>query len=115
MPTLMRVLTWIIRGTVFLFILLFAMKNTDPVTLRFYLGQSWTAPLALVLFLTLAFGALLGLVAGLERVMGQRREILALKRELRVRQGDHARKPEAPAGGAELSRPLPDVPHPGHP
>lgn len=113
MPALMTVLAWIIRGLVFMLVLLFAMKNTDPVTLHFYLGQSLSAPLALVLFLTLCVGALLGLVASLERVVAQRREILALKRELRIRQGDPTRRgPESVARAEPAQPPIPDG-HPG--
>jgi lipopolysaccharide assembly protein A len=84
MDRLRWLLTWVVRGLLFLFILLFAMKNTDPVALKFYFGTSWQGPLALVLFLTLVVGAILGLLAGLERVFTQRREILELKEALRV-------------------------------
>ncbi len=110
MPALVKILTWLIRGFVFLFMLLFAMKNTDPVSLNFYLGHSWSAPLALVLFITLAIGALLGLVAGLERVVAQRREIIALKRELRLRTAEGARRAEPLPVPDEVVRPLPDGP-----
>ncbi|MSQ21377.1 MAG: DUF1049 domain-containing protein [Betaproteobacteria bacterium] len=110
MPALIKILTWLIRGFVFVFILLSAMKNTDPVTLRFYLDHAWTAPLALVLFLALAAGVLLGLAAGLERVVAQRREIINLKRELRMRSTGDTRL--APPGAAtdEPVRPVPDAP-----
>jgi lipopolysaccharide assembly protein A len=107
---LKKILTWFIRGFVFLFILLFAMKNTDPVTLRFYLEHAWTAPLALVLFLALAAGVLLGLAAGLERVVAQRREIISLKRELRMRSTEEARRTESAATTDEPGRPVPDAP-----
>lgn len=108
MPALVKILTWLIRGFVFLFVLLFAMKNTDPLILHFYLGQSWTAPVALVLLITLAIGVLLGLVAGLERIVAQRREILALKRELRLRATDGARRADAAAAPGNTIRPAPD-------
>jgi lipopolysaccharide assembly protein A len=113
-PALMKILTWLIRGFVFLFILLFAMKNTDPVTLQFYLDHAWTAPLALVLFVALAVGVLLGLVAGLERVVAQRREIISLKRELRMRSTEETRRTESNAATDEPVRPVPDAPL-GHP
>jgi lipopolysaccharide assembly protein A len=90
MGRLRRILTWCFRGLLFVFILLFAMKNTDPVMLKFYFGQSWQAPLALLLFLALVFGAVLGLLAGLERLFAQRREIVRLQQEL-------ARDPSATA------------------
>ena len=38
------VLLVVAYASVFVLVLLFAMKNTDPVTLHFYLGQSVSAP-----------------------------------------------------------------------
>jgi len=66
-------------------LLLFALKNTDPVALRFYLDQTWQAPLVLVILSFFAFGAALGVLACLTKLFAQRREILALKKELQGR------------------------------
>ena len=41
----MRYVTWAIRLVVFLFLLAFAVKNTEPVTLRFYFELAWQTPL----------------------------------------------------------------------
>ena len=43
----MHYLTWAIKGALFLLILSFAVVNTDPVTVRYYLGIQWQAPLVL--------------------------------------------------------------------
>jgi hypothetical protein len=51
----MRYLSWITRLVLFLLLLGFALKNTEPVALRYFLGQEWRAPLSLVLLLF--FGA----------------------------------------------------------
>lgn len=88
---------WVVRALLFLLILLFALKNAEPMTLRFYFGRSWDAPVALVLFIALAIGAALGLIAALQRIFAQRREILDLKRELALRD-DVAPRVAAPAG-----------------
>jgi len=69
----------------FLALFLFAIKNTETVTLRFWFDQTWQAPLVLLLLAFLAGGALLGVLACLARLFGQRREIARLKRELRLR------------------------------
>lgn len=69
----------------FLFAVMFALKNTDPVTLRFYLEQTWQAPLIVALFAAFALGAALGVLACFARWFRQRREIAALRRELRSR------------------------------
>ena len=79
----MRSLVWLLRITLFLLLLGFAVKNSDPVVVQYYFGQEWRAPLVLVLFLSLCMGAVLGIVASLGQVFRQRREILDLKKELR--------------------------------
>ena len=76
----MRVLTWVIRLAIFLFLLAFAARNTDPVTLRFYFDLSLHTPLVLALFGSFALGALFGVLALLTTVLRLRRELSALKR-----------------------------------
>ena len=87
----MQYLMWIIKGALFLLILSFAIVNTDPVTVRYYLGYRWEAPLVVVLLVALCAGTLVGLLAGLLQTLRLRRQIAALNRELAV-----ARKPDAP-------------------
>lgn len=81
----LRTMAWLLRALLFVALMLFALKNTDPVTLRFYLDQSWQAPLILVLVAFFALGAVLGVLACLTRLFAQRREIQALKKDLRAR------------------------------
>jgi uncharacterized integral membrane protein len=64
----------------------FAMKNTAPVTLVYYLGLEWRLPLILVLLLAFCAGALAGLLACLSLVVRQRRRLLAMQRELHALQ-----------------------------
>jgi uncharacterized integral membrane protein len=87
----MRYLSWVAKGALFLLILSFAVVNTDPVTVRYYLGQQWQAPLVLVLLVALCAGAALGLLVGLVQALKLRRRIAALERELQV-----LRRPPAP-------------------
>ncbi len=82
---------WIIKVALFLLILSFAIVNTDPVTVRYYLGHQWEAPLVVVLLVAVCAGALVGLLTGLFQALRLRRQIAALKRELAA-----ARKPDAP-------------------
>ena len=76
----LRYIAWLLRALLFVALLLFALKNTEPVTLRLYLDQTWRAPLILVLLAFFAFGAALGVLACLTKLFAQRREILALKK-----------------------------------
>lgn len=96
----MRIVTWTLRLIIFLFLLAFAAKNVEPVTLNFYFDRSWQAPLVVVLFGSFTAGALFGLMAMVSVLLGQRREIQRLRREAR----GHAKASEA-ARAAEPGRP----------
>lgn len=91
----MPLLTWTVRLILFIVLLAFAVKNTDPVTLRFYFDLAWGAPLVVVLFGVLAVGALLGIAATAGALLRQRREIVRLRRALR--QGVSMTARESPA------------------
>ncbi len=79
----MRYLSWVLRILLFLFLFGFALKNTSPVTVRFYLGSQWESPLALILLVFFAAGAAVGVAACLGHAYRQRQEVLDLRRELR--------------------------------
>ncbi|UXY13721.1 LapA family protein [Chitiniphilus purpureus] len=81
----MRYLLWLIKFLLFALLFGFAMNNADPVSLRFFLGYAWQAPLALVLLVFFVAGAALGVLAALAQVVRQRRELAALRKELRTR------------------------------
>ena len=88
----MRVLTWVIRLVIFLFLLAFAARNTDPVTLRFYFDLAWQVPLVLLLFAFFVVGMLLGIAAVLGVLIRQRREIGRLEREVHGRDAPPSRE-----------------------
>jgi putative membrane protein len=79
----MRYFWWLVKIALFVAVLGFAMKNTDVVSVRYYLGTEWRAPLAFVLLVFFAAGVALGMLAALGHLFRQRREISALKRERR--------------------------------
>jgi uncharacterized integral membrane protein len=85
----MTALTWAVRLIIFSFLLVFALRNTEPVTLRFILDQVWQAPLVIILLAFFAGGAVLGALSVVGVIFRQRREIARLKRE--------AAKPSLPA------------------
>ena len=76
----MRFLAWAIRIALFVLLLAFAAKNTDPVALRFYFGLAWQAPLVAILLAFFAAGVTLGLLAMLGSWLAQRRRIARLER-----------------------------------
>lgn len=79
----MRYVAWIFKLALFLLVLSFAVKNTEIVTVRYYLGYEWQAPLVLVLLVVFCLGAAVGVAAGLGGLLRRQREISALRRELR--------------------------------
>jgi len=79
----MRIIVLVLKIALFLLLLGFAAKNMDSVAVRYFLGLEWQAPLAFVLLVFFAAGALAGLLANLRIVVQQRREIVGLRRELR--------------------------------
>lgn len=81
----MRVIYWILRAVLFVVLLAFALRNTDSVTVRAFMGREWQSPLVMVMCVFFLGGFLLGLAASLGFVARQRRAILGLKRELRAR------------------------------
>jgi lipopolysaccharide assembly protein A len=81
----MRYVLWVVKLVLFAVALTFAIKNTDPVAVRYFLGQEWRAPLIFVLLVFFCLGAALGLSAALVQIMRQRREISRLTRELHGR------------------------------
>jgi putative membrane protein len=80
----MRYFLWLLKFALFVLILSFAVKNTDTVAVRYYLGQEWQAPLVLVLLVFFCLGIAVGIIASLGHLFRQRRQIAALKSELRA-------------------------------
>ena len=81
----MRYASWLLRAILFIALFLFAVKNTDTVSLRFYFDQVWQAPLILALLAFFAGGAVVGVLASIATVLRYRREMMKLRRELRSR------------------------------
>jgi len=87
----MRYILWLLKFALFVLILSFAIKNTETVVVRYYLGQEWQAPLVLVLLAFFCLGVAVGIVASLGHLFRQRRQIAALKSELRGQRQDSAK------------------------
>ncbi len=84
----MRALLWASRIVLFLFLLAFAIKNTDPVGVRFFFGTVWQAPLVIVLLLVFAGGAALAVLSLLGTIFRLRRQVASLKRQLIAPRGE---------------------------
>ena len=82
----MRYLRWIVWLVLFVFLLGFGFKNTELVSVHYFLGWEWQAPLVLVVFEFFVAGAVLSVMAGAAWLYRHRREVIQLRRELRQRQ-----------------------------
>jgi len=81
----MRYLVWLFRAILFIVLLGFAVKNDQPVVLRYFFGFEWQASLVVILLLFFAVGMGIGVLAVLGNVFRQRREISALRREMQLK------------------------------
>ncbi|MBI3045047.1 MAG: LapA family protein [Betaproteobacteria bacterium] len=95
----MRYLAWVLKFLLFALVVTFAVKNAEPVAVRYYLGGEWRAPLVFVLLVAFCAGVAAGLSAALAQVFRQRGEIAALKRELRQTGRKGAEGTAEPVGG----------------
>ena len=53
---------WLLNAAIFFVLFAFALNNQDAVTLHFFFGAKWQAPMVLVLLLALIAGVFLGVV-----------------------------------------------------
>jgi uncharacterized integral membrane protein len=76
----MRVILWCCRTIIFLFLLVFALKNTEPASIHFFFDTSWQAPMIIVALVFFAIGAVFGVLALCGTIFGLKREVARLKR-----------------------------------
>ncbi len=82
----MNALLWLLRGFLFIALLGLAIKNSAEIELRFFFDASWHAPLSVTLLVAMVVGVVFGLLALLPKLVRQRRDIGALKRQLAARE-----------------------------
>jgi putative membrane protein len=81
----MKYLVWLLRAFLFLILLGFAVKNDEPVVLRYFFGYEWNSSLIVVILLFFALGVAIGMLAILGTLLRQRRELSALKKEVQLK------------------------------
>lgn len=81
----MTYINWILRAALFIVLLGFAVKNDQPVTLRYFFGYEWQSSLVVVALIFFAAGAVVGVISMLVNVLKLRREIARLKRDIKSR------------------------------
>lgn len=81
----MRYLIWFARLILFVLLLGFAVKNDQPVVLRYFFGYEWQASLVVVLLVFFAAGTVVGVLAVLGNLLRQRKQFALLEREAKLR------------------------------
>jgi putative membrane protein len=90
----MKYLTWLLKAAIFFTLFAFALNNQDDVTVRFFFGTYWRAPLVLVVLAAFAFGLLVGALGMVPRWLKHRREAA----RARLAQAQPAAEPTSPHG-----------------
>jgi lipopolysaccharide assembly protein A len=56
----MKYLTWLLKAAIFFTLFAFALNNQQDVTVHFFFGTLWRAPLVLVVLAAFALGLVIG-------------------------------------------------------
>ena len=64
---------WTLKAAIFFTLFAFALNNQSDVTVRFFFGHQWTAPMVLVVLGAFATGLLIGVMGMVPRWWRQRR------------------------------------------
>lgn len=71
---------WILKAAIFFTLFAFALNNQHDVTVRFFFGQQWTAPLVLVVLSAFALGLVIGVLGMVPRWWRHRRAAALARR-----------------------------------
>jgi putative membrane protein len=69
----MKYLTWLLKAAIFFTLFAFALNNQQDVTVHFFFGTQWTAPLVLVVLAVFAAGLAIGALGMVPRWWKHRR------------------------------------------
>ena len=69
----MKYLAWLLKAAIFFTLFAFALNNQQDVTVHFFFGTSWTAPMVLVVLATFAAGLVIGALGMVPRWLKHRR------------------------------------------
>ncbi len=79
----MRYIVWVLRLVIFVAVLMFALKNTQPVSVTFFTDRVLhDVPLIVVMLVVFVVGTIFGLLLTVPATMRRRREAMRLRKEL---------------------------------
>jgi uncharacterized integral membrane protein len=99
MKSLVWFVQWLLKAAIFFTLFAFALNNQGDVTVRFFFGYQWTAPLVMVVLITFAAGLLMGVLGMVPRWWRQRRAAARARQSTPVAGADTPAAPSsAPYG-----------------
>ena len=85
MKQILGLFKWLLKAAVFFTLFAFALNNQSDVTVYFFFGTRWTAPLVIVVLSAFAIGLLIGVLGMVPRWWQQRKAaVVAHKKALLV-------------------------------
>ena len=69
----MKYIAWLLKAAIFFTLFAFALNNQQDVTVNFFFGTHWTAPMVLVVLAAFAGGLAIGALVMVPRWLAQRR------------------------------------------
>ena len=80
----MKYIAWLLKAAIFFTLFAFALNNQQDVTVHFFFGTHWTAPLVLVVLAVFAAGLAMGALMMIPRWWKQRKaaRVLAPQTEM---------------------------------
>jgi lipopolysaccharide assembly protein A len=77
----MKYIAWLLKAAIFFTLFAFALNNQQDVTVHFFFGTQWTAPLVLVVLAAFAGGLAIGALVMVPRWLAQRRALRMAREE----------------------------------
>ena len=96
----MKYLSWLLKAAIFFTLFAFALNNQQDVTLNFFFGTAWRAPLVLVVLAVFTAGVVVGVLGMVPRWWRQRR----VARQLRPAGAEAPAAPAAPSPAVTAGR-----------
>ncbi len=84
----MKIFVWLFRLLILLLLVWFSVKNSSQMVTLYAYPYSWQAPLVLIILAFFAGGVMLGLLASLGSIYRHKRDIAALRKDLKARQDE---------------------------
>jgi putative membrane protein len=97
----MRILVWLARAFVFFTLFAFALNNQQTVTVHWFFGVDWSAPMVIVVLAAFALGSVIGALAMLPGWWRNRRDA-----------GRKAERSPVAAAAGTATAPAPAAEHP---